>query len=997
LTFPTGWKYREAFVLDNTTTNGGGVFALANFQAVLLLTSSNFSAGFSAANSNGSDIVVSSDAAGSDMMDFWLVSYNQGTSTGQINVLIPSQAIGVISTVYVWYGNSSQTASLGTYSGTMTKLVSGSGITELYHCDDGTGSSLAEAGGGTAATVVNGPPTWEAVDGGLGLTGGSIQYITPAAPGFSKTGSGWTYYTAGSGYGQSTYYTSSAGSGANTATWTITGLPPGTYNVSTSWIGSAGHATNTPFTVSDSGTLLTTVAVNQVPAPSGITDAGGFTWQVLDSAAVINSGTCVVEMTDNSNDGVIAGSVRIAPTLCNAPFSGAAITLNGTNQCITIPGFTGVALPASGSIGFWFRNLNVVMPINTCLLSFFANATGGTSSIPGNGFSIEYSSSALHLYTWVGGTATLTSGAAITLPAEWTYFEYCWSPAQRDLFINGAIYLAQITNQSGSVGLCQGESAVNSMTIGAIYQHDSGQTPFYSTTPTNCFWGTIDEIVVRNHQPLLEEILATYNRRTYATGMKQDGRWTRQGQIVSTIPWGGGSRIIEPCPLYLSSGSQVLAVTGSPSGENSIGILTATDGGLDSSSWSNVAGNPTVSGGHGSQFYEDVYDGVTTFYWFYSDGSTTYYQTSSTGAAGSWGSSASTGITVSGIDQSWASSSLWSQMIFRDANDSTWKCLQGGYNGTQYQTGLLTSGQTSFSSAISNWTAYSGNPLTTLAVASGAEASIGCVLQNLAGSGIYSIWYHITLSSSVVLPTMLCYSTSTNLETWTTPYLLMRPGPDTFSSGTVGADQVADARVAQMGSTAALYYDTDAELTAYGAVNVATYPGTLANVLVDPPVISANVQSYSVSGPSSGTAGQASTNFTVTLGGTFAANDTITISLSGTAGGSTSTASLSLTSLSSSATFTYTPATAGTETITLTSGSSYTVTGSPLTYTSTPTPTPTPTSTFTRAWYPLSAQSWVTDTASPWVNGSTQTWTSQSWVNASLSPWVNNTQASWTR
>ncbi len=89
---------------------------------------------------------------------------------------------------------------------------------------------------------------------------------------------------------------------------------------------------------------------------------------------------------------------------------------------------------------------------------------------------------------------------------------------------------------------------------------------------------------------------------------------------------------------------------------------------------------------------------------------------------------------------------------------------------------------------------------------------------------------------------------------------------------------------------------------------------------------------FTLTGPTSGVAGVASTNFTLTpsmlIGG-----DTVTIGLSGAPAGSTTPSSLVFTGVATPLTFTYTPAHGGVETLTLTSGGGYTITNSPWTYT----------------------------------------------------------------
>lgn len=90
---------------------------------------------------------------------------------------------------------------------------------------------------------------------------------------------------------------------------------------------------------------------------------------------------------------------------------------------------------------------------------------------------------------------------------------------------------------------------------------------------------------------------------------------------------------------------------------------------------------------------------------------------------------------------------------------------------------------------------------------------------------------------------------------------------------------------------------------------------------------------YTLTGPTSGTVGVASSNFTVTPNGALSGNDTVSLS-DGANGGTFSPTSLSFTSGSSAAqTFTYTPASTGTKSISATSGS-LTMNGSPISYVS---------------------------------------------------------------
>jgi len=88
---------------------------------------------------------------------------------------------------------------------------------------------------------------------------------------------------------------------------------------------------------------------------------------------------------------------------------------------------------------------------------------------------------------------------------------------------------------------------------------------------------------------------------------------------------------------------------------------------------------------------------------------------------------------------------------------------------------------------------------------------------------------------------------------------------------------------------------------------------------------------YTVTGPSSGLVGVASTTITVTPSATV--TDTVTISLSGTPAGSLSATTLAWTASAAAQTLTYTPSLLGVETISFWSGASYAINGSPVTYT----------------------------------------------------------------
>jgi len=277
---------------------------------------------------------------------------------------------------------------------------------------------------------------------------------------------------------------------------------------------------------------------------------------------------------------------------------------------------------------------------------------------------------------------------------------------------------------------------------------------------------------------------------------------------------------MEPAVLYLTSLSQVMALTGT-----GIGELTSTLGGL--SGWTDSGGNPTQSG-HGSQLYQDG----STYYWFWTDGTTVYAQTSTTALPGSWNAK-TTLFTKTTIGQAWAAASLWGVCVFRDPNDNTWKALQEGDGSGGYQIGLLTTGSSTLAGAT--WTPYAGNPLMSLLAPAATWCSHPDVHCNLRGSGTYDLWYHPSYPFDGPGDSLIAHAQSSDLIHWTNLELVLRLNSENFSG--LAADQLADPHVYYFNGSCKIYYDIDAEIDIAANVQAATYNNTLANLLVDPPLV----------------------------------------------------------------------------------------------------------------------------------------------------------------
>src|SRR5262249_7484144 len=132
-------------------------------------------------------------------------------------------------------------------------LVSGFGSTSLAPGVSttftvGVNTATATAYSGTVSFGTNDPKNNPFAFTLTGTVGGSVILANGPA-GFNEAGSGWPHYT-GAGYNNNLDY-AAAGSGANTASWELSGLTTGTYDVQMTWTAVADHATNAIYSVYD--------------------------------------------------------------------------------------------------------------------------------------------------------------------------------------------------------------------------------------------------------------------------------------------------------------------------------------------------------------------------------------------------------------------------------------------------------------------------------------------------------------------------------------------------------------------------------------------------------------------------------------------------------------------------------------------------------------------------------------------------------------------------
>ena len=131
---------------------------------------------------------------------------------------------------------------------------------------------------------------------------------------FAETGSDWLGWSSSDNYGGGCRY-APAGTGSNTASWTFSPPPVGTYQVYATWNAAGNHASNAAYTVLDGGTPLSTVYVDQQTAPDDLV-ADGQGWASLGVYA-IHQGVLTVQISDSGANGYVAAdAVRIEKVTC---------------------------------------------------------------------------------------------------------------------------------------------------------------------------------------------------------------------------------------------------------------------------------------------------------------------------------------------------------------------------------------------------------------------------------------------------------------------------------------------------------------------------------------------------------------------------------------------------------------------------------------------------------------------------------------------------------
>jgi hypothetical protein len=137
-------------------------------------------------------------------------------------------------------------------------------------------------------------------------SGGEVTIMDDGQTGFSTTGT-WTRATGGGNAGDR--MVANKGTGQSVATWQFSGLTPGRYRVSATWVADRTLATNAKYEIHSADRRLGAVTINQERTPASLT-VSNVKWQDL-GYATITGDSISIKLSNNANDRVMADAIRI--------------------------------------------------------------------------------------------------------------------------------------------------------------------------------------------------------------------------------------------------------------------------------------------------------------------------------------------------------------------------------------------------------------------------------------------------------------------------------------------------------------------------------------------------------------------------------------------------------------------------------------------------------------------------------------------------------------
>lgn len=113
MTFPTGWTKRTAITIPAAQVGSGGVSSFTVLFTQASINANSQTDLFANAKSDGSDLRVSTDSAGTNLLTVDVIEYDAVGATFVIRVGTLTLSATVANTLYLWWGNSAATAQTG--------------------------------------------------------------------------------------------------------------------------------------------------------------------------------------------------------------------------------------------------------------------------------------------------------------------------------------------------------------------------------------------------------------------------------------------------------------------------------------------------------------------------------------------------------------------------------------------------------------------------------------------------------------------------------------------------------------------------------------------------------------------------------------------------------------------------------------------------------------------------------------------------------------------
>ena len=175
-TYTNGYEYRQTIVLGHANVPNTDQIDFPVLISGVYSYLANVSNGGFVQNSNGYDIVFSSDPEGAMQLDHEIDSYDPVTGTVNFWVRIPTLSHEADTVIYLFYGNPNVTVSQENKTG-----VWRNGYVSIYHLSNGTILSAVDSLNANSGTNQGATATIGMIDGAGGFNGATSYIALPAA------------------------------------------------------------------------------------------------------------------------------------------------------------------------------------------------------------------------------------------------------------------------------------------------------------------------------------------------------------------------------------------------------------------------------------------------------------------------------------------------------------------------------------------------------------------------------------------------------------------------------------------------------------------------------------------------------------------------------------------------------------------------------------------------------------------------------------------------